>query len=80
MDAPTSFHDPALRDEATGYYFTIITNGTRVMPSYAARIPVEDRWAIIAYVRALQLSQNVDASQLTPDELPQLDSTEVITQ
>lgn len=88
MDAPTSFHDPALRDESTGYYFTVITNGTRVMPSYAARIPAADRWAIIAYIRALQLSQNVDATELAPDELPQLENgagnsleqSEVITQ
>jgi hypothetical protein len=49
------------------------------MPSYAARIPAEDRWAIIAYVRALQLSQAVDATQLTPAELPQVESSEVIT-
>jgi mono/diheme cytochrome c family protein len=79
MRSPTSFHDPELRDEPPGYYFDIITNGTRVMPSYASRIPPADRWAIIAYIRALQLSQNVDASQLPPDELPQLEQTEPIT-
>jgi hypothetical protein len=79
MRTPTSFHDPALRDEPPGYYFDIITNGTRVMPSYASRIPPADRWAIIAYIRALQLSQNVDASQMPPDELPQLDQSETIT-
>lgn len=80
MPEATSFHDPALRDESTGYYFTVITNGTRVMPSYAARIPVEDRWAIIAYIRALQLSQNLNADQLSADDLPQLENSEVITQ
>lgn len=84
MPVPTSFHDPALRDESTGYYFTVITNGTRIMPSYAARIPVEDRWAIIAYVRALQLSQNVPVDQLAPEDLPELEnsleSSEVITE
>jgi mono/diheme cytochrome c family protein len=79
MREPRSFHDPDLRAEAPGYYFNIITNGTRVMPSYAARIPAEDRWAIIAYVRALQLSQAVDATQLAPAELPQVESSEVIT-
>jgi len=73
MPVPTSFHDPDLRAEPTGYYFTVITNGTRVMPSYASRIPPEDRWAIIAYIRALQLSQNVDAAQLPAEELPQLE-------
>lgn len=80
MPVPTSFHDPALRDETTGYYFTVITNGTRVMPSYASRIRPEDRWAIIAYVRALQLSQNAAADQLSADDLPQLDQTQPITQ
>lgn len=73
MRQPTSFHDPDLAAEPPGYYFSIITNGTRIMPSYASRIPPEDRWAIIAYIRALQLSQNVDAGQLPADELPKLD-------
>lgn len=80
MPVPASFHDPALRDETTGYYFTVITNGTRVMPSYASRIRPEDRWAIIAYVRALQLSQNAAADQLSAEDLPQLDQTQPITQ
>lgn len=79
MPVPTSFHDPALRDETTGYYFTVITNGTRVMPSYASRIRPEDRWAIIAYVRALQLSQNAAVEQLSADDLPQLEQTQPIT-
>jgi hypothetical protein len=79
MEAPPSFHDPDLRESSAGYYFTIMTNGTRVMPSYAARIPVEDRWAIVAYIRALQLSQNADVSQLSADELSQLDATATIT-
>lgn len=80
MPVPPSFHEPDLRAETTGYYFTIITNGTRVMPSYATRIHPEDRWAIIAYIRALQLSQNADPSQLSAEELPQLDQSEAITQ
>ncbi len=79
MRVPTSFHDPGLRDEPAGYYFTIITNGTRIMPSYAARIDPADRWAIVAYIRALQLSQNADASQVPPDVAPSLDQTEPIT-
>ena len=80
MPVPTSFHDPDLRAETAGYYFTIITDGTRVMPSYASRIRPEDRWAIIAYVRALQLSQNTEADQLPAAELPQLEATTPITQ
>jgi cytochrome c553 len=70
MPQPDSFHLPELRDREAGYYFATITDGTRVMPSYAARIPVEDRWAIVAYIRSLQLSQNVDASQIAPGKLP----------
>ena len=80
MPSPPSFHDPDLRAETAGYYFTIITNGTRIMPSYAARIHPADRWAIIAYIRALQLSQNANPSQLSADELLRLDQTETITQ
>ena len=73
MRQPPSFHEPELRDEPAGYYFDLITNGTRVMPSYASRILPEDRWAIIAYIRALQLSQNADVSNVPPQEIPNLD-------
>lgn len=55
---PPSFHQDRLRGEPVGYFFDVITHGFGVMPSYASRIPVADRWAIVAYVRALQLSQN----------------------
>jgi mono/diheme cytochrome c family protein len=72
LRAPPSFHTPELREEAPGYYFDIITRGTRVMPSYASRIRPEDRWAIIAYIRALQLSQNADVSDVPPQEVPNL--------
>jgi mono/diheme cytochrome c family protein len=73
MREPTSFHDEGVRTEPPGYYFDLITNGTRVMPPYGSRIPPEDRWAIIAYIRALQLSQHADASELSPDDLQNLD-------
>lgn len=75
MRTPPSFHDPDLRDEPVGYYFVTITDGTRVMPSYASRIPVEDRWAIVAYIRALQLSQNADTKTLPAEDLPKLEGT-----
>lgn len=52
-----SFHDDRLRQAPVGHFFDAITNGWGAMPSYATQIPVQDRWAIIAYVRALQLSQ-----------------------
>jgi len=70
MPQPTSFHDPDLRAEPAGYYFTVITNGTRIMPAYGSRIPPADRWAIIAYIRALQLSQYAEAEQLPADLQP----------
>jgi cytochrome c5 len=55
--APPTFHQPRLRQIPDGQLYATITNGIRLMPSYGARIPVQDRWAIVSYVRALQLSQ-----------------------
>ena len=57
-----SLHDADVRARPDGHIFNTITNGIRNMPSYSSQIPVADRWAIIAYVRALQLSQNVPPS------------------
>jgi len=54
---PPSFHDQNLRAAPVGHYFDVATNGWGAMPSYAAQIPVQDRWAIIAYIRALQLTR-----------------------
>lgn len=53
-----SFHDDRLRQAPVGHFFDAVTNGWGAMPSYATQIPVQDRWAIIAYIRALQLSQH----------------------
>ena len=61
---PTSYHDDRLRNQPAGYFFDVITNGFAKMPSYAKQIPVQDRWAIVAYVRALQLSQFALVSDL----------------
>jgi len=69
---PPSFHDQRLRDIGPGYFFSVITNGFGVMPSYAVQVPVNDRWAIIAYIRALQLSRNASFDDLTQDEKAQL--------
>ncbi|HEV7680770.1 MAG TPA: cytochrome c [Pyrinomonadaceae bacterium] len=52
-----SFNDDRMRQAPVGHFFDAITNGWGAMPSYAPQIPTEDRWAIIAYIRALQLSQ-----------------------
>jgi hypothetical protein len=55
---PPSFHIERLRAVPLGYFFDVMTHGFGAMPSYAVQVPVRDRWAIIAYVRALQLSQH----------------------
>jgi mono/diheme cytochrome c family protein len=70
---PTSFHDERLRNAAVGHFFGAITGGFGVMPSYAVQIPPVDRWAIVAYVRALQLSQNATLADVPPDALAELD-------
>lgn len=73
---PPSFHDPAMRDpnqKPLGHYFDAITRGFGGMYSYADRVPVEDRWRIVAYIRALQLSQNADADRASA--APQSPST-----
>lgn len=67
---PASFHEQRLVLSADGYFFDAITNGFGQMPAYASQIRVEDRWAIVAYVRALQLSQNAPLSEL-PEEMRQ---------
>jgi hypothetical protein len=72
MKQPPSFHQQRLRDMPVGYYFDVITNGFGVMYSYAARIPVADRWAISAYVRTLQLSQNIKFDLLPEEDQRQL--------
>ncbi len=63
VPAPT-YHQTRLREASDGELYSAIYNGVRTMPSYATQIKVEDRWAIVAYIRALQASQNVDESQM----------------
>jgi len=65
---PPTYHQDRLRQEPDGYFFDVITNGFGQMPSYAAQIPVEDRWAAVAYVRALQLSQHARLAQLPAED------------
>lgn len=62
---PPTFHSDRLRGVPIGHFFDVITNGFGAMPSYASQVPVEDRWAIAAYLRALQLSQYA-----TGDDVP----------
>lgn len=63
---PASFHQERLRQAPVGHFFDAITNGWGAMPSHASQIPVADRWAIIAYLRALQLSQMPPEQSATP--------------
>ncbi len=56
---PASFHEERLRNQPVGYYFDVVSRGFGEMSSYASMIEAKDRWAIAAYIGALQLSQNV---------------------
>ena len=58
FNPPPSYHTQELRDKPIGHYFDVMTRGYGTMYSYAARVPARDRWAIAAYIRALQLSQH----------------------
>ena len=60
-----SYEDPRLRHMPDGQLFATISHGVRTMPAYGPQIPIPDRWAIVSYVRALQLSQMADSSQPT---------------
>ena len=62
-----------LRAERIGYFFDVMTNGFGEMSSYAAQVPPDDRWAIAAYIRALQLSRGAPAALLSPADLARLD-------
>jgi hypothetical protein len=68
MKHPPTYHQDRLRQAPNGYFYDNITNGFGQMLGYSAQIPPRDRWAIIAYIRALQLSRNAKAADL-PAEL-----------
>jgi len=75
---PPSYHTERLRKMPLGYFFDVITNGYGIMPDYASQIPPRDRWCIVAYIRALQLSQNatmadVPAGEKVPSPVPQFE-------
>lgn len=72
---PPSYHIPRLQKAPVGYFFDVMTNGFGIMPDYASQITPQDRWDIVAYIRALQLSQNattadVPEGQKIPSEPP----------
>jgi hypothetical protein len=67
---PPSYHDERLRKAPLGYFFQVITEGFGAMPDYASQIPPRDRWCIVAYIRALQLSQNATAADTGGHAVP----------
>jgi mono/diheme cytochrome c family protein len=71
---PTSYHSADMRAKPIGHFFQVITQGFGSMPSYAAQVDVEDRWRIAAYIRVLQLSQNVAANSLPATLREKLDT------
>jgi mono/diheme cytochrome c family protein len=73
LKQPPSFHIDRLRNAPAGYFFDVITNGFGVMYDYSAQIKPEDRWAIVAYIRTLQLSQRASLSDVPPAERAGLD-------
>jgi mono/diheme cytochrome c family protein len=70
---PPSYHQDRLRDAPVGHFFDVITNGFGAMPDHAAQIKAEDRWAIIAYIRALQLSEHATPGDVPPADRGALD-------
>lgn len=72
LKQPPSFHIDRLRESPPGYFFTVISNGFGVMLDYADRIPAADRWAIISYIRALQLSQHATLDDVPAEERQKL--------
>jgi hypothetical protein len=73
LSQPPSFHIDRLKTVELGYLFDVITNGFGRMQDYSAQIPVRDRWAIVAYLRALQLSQDATIADVPPEERAKLD-------
>ncbi|MDQ3281990.1 MAG: cytochrome c [Acidobacteriota bacterium] len=71
---PPSFHTATLRTAPTGHFFDVMTNGFGAMPPYGTMIPPRDRWAIVAYIRALQLSQNATVNDVPSADRARLDA------
>jgi mono/diheme cytochrome c family protein len=71
---PPTYHSDRLRQAPVGYFFRVISNGFGSMPSYATQVAASDRWAIIAYIRALQLSQAAPLVDVPPDARARLEA------
>jgi mono/diheme cytochrome c family protein len=70
---PPSYHEDRLRNAPVGYFFDVMTHGFGAMQDYSAQVPVADRWAIAAYIRALQLSQRAGMGDVPADRRTDLD-------
>ena len=70
---PSSYHIDRLRAAPAGYFFDVMTNGFGAMSDYSAQISVADRWAVVAYVRALQLSENASLDDVPADKRGELE-------
>jgi mono/diheme cytochrome c family protein len=74
--APPSYHEERLRNAPVGYFYDVMTNGFGAMQDYSSQVPVADRWAIAAYMRALQLSQRATVNDVPADRRAELDRPE----
>ena len=72
---PPSFHIPRLRQAPIGHFFVVMTAGYGAMPEYEQQIPPQDRWAIAAYIRTLQLSQYAPVAELPAEVQQQLEAS-----
>ena len=72
MKQPPSYHIERLRAQPVGYFYDVITNGFGVMQDYSAQLPPRDRWAVVAYLRALQLSRHATVADLPAEDRARL--------
>jgi mono/diheme cytochrome c family protein len=72
---PPSMHDPRLRAQPVGYFYDVVTRGFGQMPDYAAQIAPQDRWAVAAYLRALQISQHATVADVPAADRPKLEAS-----
>lgn len=75
---PPSYHEDRLLNQPVGYYFDVMTNGFGAMQDYASQVPVADRWAIAAFIRALQLSRRATMDDVPADRRAAMDAAPVV--
>ncbi|MFH1466299.1 MAG: cytochrome c [Pseudomonadota bacterium] len=73
--APSDLHSQGVTGKPVGYYYGVVADGVRTMPGYAPQIPAEDRWAIAAYLVALQRSQDASLEDVPPEQRATLEVT-----